>query len=195
MPIDDKLSLINRCLLMKGQRVVATEDDGSDEWNVCSAAYDSYFEPMLEDGEFKFSTAIIELTRTGDATDEHYDDAYGLPSGCLHLIWVKIDDTKQDYRIIGNSVEISCETTDDVMAKYVVEPDVTDLSALFKVALQEAVYSGIESGLKKDQRIADGHLAKADAALQRAKTRGDQQEPKKALFVTRHRTARQYRRG
>jgi hypothetical protein len=195
MPVDDKLALINRCLLLKGQRVVAAEDDGSLEWNVCSAAYDTYFEPMLEDAEFKFSTQIQELTRTGDATDEHFDDAYGLPNGCLHLITVKIDDVKQPYRIVGNEIQISCETTDEVMAKFVAEPDVTELSALFKVALQEAVYSGIESGLKKDQAIANGHIAKADAALQRAKTRGDQQEGKKALFVTRHRTARQFRRG
>jgi hypothetical protein len=195
MPIDDKLSLINRCLLMKGQRVVAAEDDGSVEWNVCSAAYDTYFEAMLEDGEFKFSTDIIELTRTGDAVDPKFDDAYGLPDGCLHLIWVRISDERQKYSIVGNEVQISCETTDDVMAKYIVEPDVSELSALFKVALQEAVNSGIESGVKKEQRIADAHLAKADAALQRAKTRGDQQEPKKAMFVTRHRIARQFRRG
>lgn len=194
MPIDDKASLINRCLLLKGQRTVL-EDDGTDEWNVCSAAYDTYFEAMLEDSEFKFSTSIAELTRTGNATDEHYDDAYGLPNGCLHLIWVKIDDAKQDYRIVGNSIQISTDNTDDVMCKFVTEPDVTELSALFKVALQEAIYSGIEGGLKKDAKEARAHLAMADAALQRAKTRGDQQEGKKALFVTRHRTARQVRRG
>jgi hypothetical protein len=195
MPVDDKLSLISRCLLLKGQRVPTAEDDGSDEWNVCSAAYDTFFEAMLEDSEFKFSTDIEELTRTGDSDDEHFDDAYALPNGCLHLIWVKIDDAIPEYRIVNNKVLLSCDTSDDVMAKFVMEADVADLSAMFKVALQEAVNYGIESGLNKDKAAADGHLAKANAFLQRAKTRNDQQEGKKALFKTRHRTARQYRRG
>jgi len=195
MPIDDKLSLVSRCLLLKGQRQPVSEDDGTDEWNVCSAAYDTWFEAMLEDSEFKFSTEIAELTRTGDSPDEHYEDAYTLPTGCLHLIWVKIDDVPQEYRIVNNEILLSCETTDDVMAKFVQEADVADLSAMFKTALQEAVNAGIESGLKKDQATADRHLAKADMLLQRARTRGDQQEGKKALFITRHRTARQVRRG
>lgn len=207
MPVDSKLSLISRCLLLKGQRVPSAEDDGSDEWNVCSAAYDTYFEAMLEDGEFKFSTDIEDLERAGDSPDQNYEDAYHLPNGCLHIIWVKLPQSNVtttdsdavkpvliDYRIVGNQILL---TDGDAVptAKFVVEPDVADLSAMFKTALQEAVNSGIESGLKKDQGVADRHLAKADALLQRAKTRGDQQEPKKALFKTRHRTARQFRRG
>lgn len=205
MPVDSKLSLIARCLLLKGQRT-CTEDDGTDEWNVCSAAYDTYFEAMLEDGEFKFSTSIADLERSGDSPDADFEDAYDLPTGCLHIITVKLPMTDQTttsdvvkpvpvpYRIVGNQILL---TDGDAVptAKFVVEPDAADLSAMFKTALQEAVNSGIESGLKKDQGTADRHLAKADAMLQRARTRGDQQEPKKALFKTRHRTARQFRRG
>jgi hypothetical protein len=195
MPVQDKLSLINQCLLLKGQNTVAAEDDGSPEWNVASAAYELWLPALLEDGEYKFSTEIVELSRVGDSPDAHYDDAYAIPGTCRHLISVKIEDVPQEYRIVGNQVLLSCEASDEVMAKIVIEPDSTEFSSIFVAALSEFVNSGIESGLKKDQSMADRHIAKGDALAQRAKTRGDQQEPKKSFFKTRHRTARMVRRG
>lgn len=196
----DKLATITDCLLLKGQFVPANEDDGSKEWNVCSAAYDHGVAHLLEEHDWKFSTAIEVLTRSGDSDDPDYDDAYSRPNGCLHIIWVRFasgegdEYVPADYKIVGNQILLD-DGDGIVKAKFVVEPDATEFPAMFNSALRELVYAGIESGLKHDAKQAAGHQAAADVFLQRARTRTDQQEPKRALFRTRHRSARLARRG
>lgn len=193
MPIFSKLSIINTCLLLKGEHPVNVEDDGSDEWNICSAAYEQGVAHALEDHDWKFGTAIETLTRVGDSDDEDFDDEYSKPNGCLHVIWVRVDNVPTPYKIMGGNIQISADTAPT--CKFVQEPGPEDWPAMFVSAINEYVFYGIESGIKKNQSVADGHLAKAHEFLQRAKTRTDQQEPKRALFKTRHRTARQARRG
>lgn len=190
----DKLSIINDCLLLKGQRTVNTQDDGSDEWSVCSAAYDHAVKHLLEEHDWKFGTHIVSLTRTGDADDANYADAYAKPVGALHLVWVRMEDAAADYRIVGGKVLINAGGG-EVTAKVVTEPGPEDWPAMFISALRELIFSGIESGIKKNTTDARIHQGAADEFLRRAKTRTDQEEPKRTLFKGRHRTARSSRRG
>jgi hypothetical protein len=189
-----KLSIVNTCLLLKGQRPVSAEDDGSDEWNICSAAYDQGVAHAIEEHDWKFATEIDTLDRLGDSDDPDFEDEYAKPTGCLHLIWVRVSNVPTPYKIIGDAVQITAGGVDPT-CKFVAEPGPEDWPAMFVSVINEYVFSGIESGIKKNQSTADGHLAKAHEFLQRAKTRTDQQEPKRALFKTRHRIARQTRRG
>src|SRR5690242_7635978 len=106
----DKLSIVTDCLLLKGQSVPTAEDDGSKEWNVCSAAYEQGVGHLLQEHDWKFGTAIAALTRAGDSSDPDYDDAYSRPNGCLHIIWVRIASGEGDeyvpveYKIVGNQI-------------------------------------------------------------------------------------------
>lgn len=66
---------------------------------------------------------------------------------------------------------------------------------MFVSALNEWIYSAIESGLKKDSAQAKGHMSASLAWLERAKSRTDQEEPKRAFFKGNLRRARGVRRG
>lgn len=192
----DKLSLIADCLLLKGQNVPATEDDGSQEWNVCSAAYEHGVKHLIQEHDWNFGTAIETLTRSGDSTDADYEDVYPKPNGCLHLMWVRVDDVRTDeFRIIGNAIYINADEDTTVQAKFVEMPGAEDMPPMFISALNELIYAAIEGGLKKDAKEARNHQAAAVEFLQRAKTRSDQEEPKRSLFKFRMRTARRFRRG
>jgi hypothetical protein len=198
-----KLSIINTALLLKGQNTVNEEDDGSQEWNVCSAAYDQGAKHLLQEHDWKFATDIVELSRVGDSPDHAYEDEYARPSNVLQVIWVKLtDDVSEntsgfettDWKLVGNKILVS-DGGVEVVAKVVLEPDPNEWPPMFVSALQEYVFSGIEGGLKKNINAEMAHKSSALEFLNRAKTRTDQQEPKRALFKTRHRTARRYRRG
>jgi len=198
-----KLSIINTALLLKGQNTVNEEDDGSQEWNVCSAAYDQGAKHLLQEHDWKFATDIIQLTRLGDSPDHNYEDEYQKPAGTLQIVWVKLTDDADDvdsgfestdWKVVNNKILLTDDDS-EVVAKVVLEPDPNDWPPMFVSALQEYVFAGIEGGLKKDTRAQMAHQASALEFLTRAKTRTDQQEPKRALFKTRHRTARLVRRG
>lgn len=196
--MSDKLSTIVDCLLLKGQRIPAVADDGSNEWNVCSAAYEHAVAHLIEEHDWKFATDIVDLTRSGDSVDANFTDAYARPATALHIISILLDDMATTWKIVGNKVLVNAggaTTTSIVSAKIVKQPGPEQWPPMFVSALKEWVFSGIESGLKKDQKVADVHLAKADTFLQRARSRTDQEEPKRALFVSGARSARRLRRG
>lgn len=88
----DKLGLINQMLLMTGNNTVATAEDGSTEWDVCSAAYEHAFEYALDSHDWKQITTVKVLQPTGIAPgDSEFDTAFAKPADCVHIIWVRVN--------------------------------------------------------------------------------------------------------
>lgn len=100
----DKLSLINQQLLLTGNNVVAAAEDGSEEWNVCSAAYEHAFEYALDNHDWKQITNVVTLNSTGTApADSQFDTAFAKPADCVHIIWVRYN---QSGAVGGSNVPI-----------------------------------------------------------------------------------------
>lgn len=189
----DKLTLINQQLSLTGNNLVNTAEDGSNEWQVCSDAYEAALPYMLENGDWKFGTLVATLTHAGDSSDPLYDDAYAKPQDCLHLIWVRLNDRPTDYQILNNQVAINAGGG-IVTAKYVRQPGPEQVTPTFMQALGLFIRAGIYRGLHEDGVAADREEAKAEALLQRARTRADQEQPKRAAFNSRLSAARRVRR-
>lgn len=201
---DDKLSIISAELAMTGNNVPAVADDGSDEWNACSPAYDIGVPLTVERHNWNFATQIAALNRVGDSPDDQYTDAYAMPPGSLSLVWVRadssgieaapaLDEVAIDYKIINNQICLSSEGG-AITAKFVVNPGVQNWPPLFTAIIRLLVRSAIYRGLHEDNAQADREEAKAEALLDEARTRTDQQSPKRAAFTSRAVNARRVRR-
>lgn len=92
-----KLDTINSSLVSTGDNVVNQSDDGSDEWNVCSPAYDRGLSYIMESHNWGFATQVKTLQPSPTPPqDTDFDTAYPLPADLVHLIWVKINQDTQD---------------------------------------------------------------------------------------------------
>jgi len=191
--VPDKLSIINSELALTGNNLVNVEEDGSDEWIVTSAAYDSAVGSVLEAHSWDFDTKIATLNRLGPSPDTEYDDAFAKPAGCLHLIWVRLNNFSVDYKIIGNQICLSSSGL-PVTAKYVADDETQPWPQLFIDAIRCLVRAGIYRGLHEDPATADREEEKAALAIQQARTRVDQEQPKRALFNSRAAMSRRVRR-
>lgn len=178
----DKISIVNDALALTGNALVTVADDGSDEWNTCSAAYEAALPYCLEGGDWKFATIVAELTRAGDPTDPKFEDAYNKPAGLLHLIWVKVDDYPIDYQILDNQIVLN-SGDGTVTVKYVQAPDITNVTPMFAMALRTFVMSGIYRGLHEDNGEANNMWKAGEGFLQLARSRSDMEQPKRAMFV------------
>lgn len=189
-----KFSIVNEALLMCGENVVAAEDNGTKEWNVCSAAYEAGVEHLLDEHDWKFGTAIeVDNDRLGDSPDPAYEDKYAKPNGCLHVIWVKDEGgTSLDWRLVGNNILVTKD--DGITVKFVTEPDPSEWPGLFLKSLRHFVMAGIYRGLKHDARSAQAEEKSAEFYLAKARPRGDSEEPSQARFVSGLATARSRRR-
>lgn len=189
----DKLSIIAGELAQTGDNIPAAADNGSDEWTVCSPAYDSAVAETIEGHSWNFDTNITALVRDGDSPDEVYDDAFAKPNACLHLIWVRLDGQTVDYKIINNQVCLNARGR-PVTAKYILDQGAANWPALFVKVIAARVRAAIFCGLHEDPQTGLMWEKRADQFLAEARTRVDQESPKRAMFNSRARASRYTRR-
>lgn len=218
----DKLSLINEQLAMTGDNLVAAADDGSDEWTVASAGYETGMEYMLDQHDWKQLTTVLTLNATGQVPkDDQFDTVFNKPTDCIHIIWLRVSfsggtggsDFPLLYQIVGNQIYVNLfgggtntgTTAPTVTMKYVSSniPNQAihtngDLGPFmlrtFMTALRKFVEAAIYRGLHDDPGEARQSEASAKMLLQEARTRSDQEQPKRAIFNQRITASRRVRR-
>jgi hypothetical protein len=210
----DKLGLINQMLALTGNDTVNVANDGSDNWRVGSEAYEHAIEFMYEDHDWKAITRILLVAPSPVAPeDEQFDTRYDKPPDCIHIVWVRINGLPVVYQIVGDHIELNATgvapgltipsgvTPGPMTMKYVSSDPAGDasdnfqrMSRTFATALAHFVKAGIYSGLHEDVEQADKEELKGMKILQNAKTRADQEQPKRAAFNYRISAARRVRR-
>ena len=218
----DKLDVINSALAATGDNLVNQADDGSDEWNTCSPAYDRGLAYAMEGHDWGYATQTAVLTPSPTAPqDTDFDTAYPIPVDCVHILWVKINDnnpTKSNiprltlYKIAGTPtgpvIVINARggppppsppvAPAQVTLYYISNAgalcDSTNGTPTLILALIEFVRAGIFGGLHEDHDRADKTWQLGEGILQRARTRYDQQKPKRQFFNSRITAARRIRR-
>lgn len=221
----DKLSVISRALSSTGDNTVSIADDGSDEWNVCSPAYDEALGYIMESHGWGYAAQVITLQPSPTPPqDQAWDTAYPIPPDCVHIIWLKINqDTTSSpstgttptltlYDIMGTATgpvivvnaqggpppPTPTQTPAAITLKYISNSgpltDSTFGTPMLIVALTTFVRSAIYRGLHEDVTEADNVYKGAKAMLQEARTRYDQQKPKRQFFNSRMTASRRIRR-
>lgn len=190
----DKISICFEALALTGNNVPSVADDGSDEWNIASVAYEAAVGSLIEAHSWKFAKAEATLVRSGDSPDEQFDDAFAKPADCLALVWVKVNGLSVDYKIIGNLICIDANGA-AVTCEYVRTPDAGSWPPMFVDCVRQKTMAGIYRGLNEEIPAAERMEVQARMSLQEARTRTDQEQPKRALFISRLHLARQVPRG
>jgi hypothetical protein len=217
-----KIDIIDRALVATGDNTVAVADDGSDEWNVASPAYDDALAYMMESHSWGFAMLTIVLTPSPTPPqDSDFDTAYPLPSDCVHVVWVKLNQNSPNtsnsptlalWKIAGTPTgpvivinsrggpppPLTSVTPAQVTMYYVSNSgaltDSTNGTPTLVLALKAFVVSGIYRGLHEDIAEAEKTWMAGEQYLQRARTRYDQQKPKRQFFNSRIGAVRRIRR-
>lgn len=190
----DKLTIINDALALSGNKPLGQIEDGSKEWNVCTAAYESALLRMLEAHNWPFGTHVATLTRAGTPSDPAFLDAYDKPDDLLHLIWVRLNDVPVTYQVLENQIVLNA-SGQAVTAKYVRQPTVDLLPPTFVDALRTYVESACFQALGTPNAGEAAHKwNRAENWRKEAMTKVDQEQPKRALFQSRLSASRLIRR-
>lgn len=202
----DKLTLINAALSQTGDNLVDAADNGSDEWNIASPAYEDALPAMIEGHSWYWGTDVRTLPPAGNVPDDdQFDTAYNLPSDLVHLIFVRLDDRPCVWGLLNNQLVLNAMGTTlpapgvtpgvvTIKGCFAINSDPTFATPLFVSALKRFVMSGIYRGLHEDTVEAAKMTGEAMSILAMAKSRHDQQLPKRSFFNSRIRAARRIRR-
>lgn len=198
----DKLSVCADALAITGNFVPNVADDGSDEWNIASAGYELAITYMIENHDWKFGTLVAILASTGTApTDPLFDTAYAKPQDSLHIIWVRLNDAPVVYQILNNQIVLNAVGNSPSDAepgvatvKYVRQPTPDQLTPTFTMALRAFVMSAIYRGIHEDLDESARMWKQGVAFMAEARSRSDQEAPKRAMFNSRLAASRRIRR-
>jgi len=203
----DKLGLINSALSQTGDNLVNAANDGSDEWNTCSPAYERGLAYVTEAHPWAWVTTFRALQPAANKpADDTYDTAYNIPSDLVHLILVRVNDRPclwdlQAGQLVCNSMGGPTPQAQGLTALPVTikgifstNSDVQNGTPTVILAMQFFVMSGIYRGLHEDAGEAAHMLNAARAMLEEARSRHDMQKPKRAMFNSRISAARLIRR-
>jgi len=217
-----KVDIINHALAITGDNQPVAVNDGSDEWNTASPGYDDAIAYMIESHSWGFTMLTIVLTPSlTPPQDTDFDTAYPIPADCVHVVWVKINDNNPNlsnsptlalWKIAatptGPVIVINAQggppppnppvTPAQVTMYYVSNSGTLTDSAngtpTIVLALKAFVTSAIYRGLHEDIPEADKMWMAGEQYLQRARTRYDQQKPKRQFFNSRIGAVRRIRR-
>src|SRR4051812_42939364 len=180
----DRLSIIQTACRQSGNNPPNVEDDGSEEWDHGSSAYETALPYAIESGNWKFLTTVAVLTSTGVApTDPLFDTAYAKPPNLAHLIWVRLSNVPVEYQVLDNEIVLNNTGAQVVTAKFVQqETSIEEVTPTFALGLLSFVMSGIYRGLNENESAADKAWAFGEHLLRNAMTRSDQEQPKRAMF-------------
>lgn len=163
-----------------------TEEDGSPEWTVGSAAYEASVSYLLGSHDWKFETTIATLQRVGDGDDDYYADIYAKPVNTLGLSWVKQGGYGLDWKIIGNRIYTTrLNSSDALKAKVVLRGDPSGWNPLFVQALHAGVKGGLYTGLNEDTSEGARQEALMQSYLAQARTRTDREDKPRPAFRSR----------
>jgi hypothetical protein len=220
----DELGLINSALSMTGDNLVTAVDNGSDEWNVADPAYQRGLAYASESHQWGFASLVVTLQPSPTPPqDTQWDTAYPIPTDCVHIVWLKINQDTYDpsnsttaqftlYDIMGTPTGPVIVTNAQggppppnppvapsaITLKYISNSgalcDSTSGTPTLILALQSFVMSGIYRGLHEDTAEGDKMWMAGEKMLQMARTRYDQQKPKRQFFNSRITASRRIRR-
>lgn len=203
-----KIDVINSALSQTGDNPVLVADDGSDEWNTCSPAYEDALPAMIESHPWGWTSDVRVLQPAANKPDDdQYDTACNLPPDLVHLVWVRLNDMPCVWDLLNNQLVVNAMGGPPAPAPGTVTPaiitikgafatnsDPTYATPLFVSALKRFVMAGIYRGLHEDTATAVAMTKEAKEILAVAKTRHDEQKPKRAMFNSHISAARRIRR-
>jgi hypothetical protein len=211
----DKLALINSALAQTSNNLVAVADDGSEEWDVCSPAYERALGYIIERHPWSWTRTMAVLQPAANApADPEWDTAFNLPADLVHLIYIRVDNRPAPYAVMmgpstsglrpqvvtnaqgGPPAPIPPQVPAAVLAAYISSStsDPQFATPMLILALEQFVIAGIYRGLHEDTASAMAQLKLAELTLLQAQARHDQQLPKRAFFNSRLQAARRIRR-
>jgi len=201
-----KLEIINSALSQCGDNLVPVADDGSEEWNAASPAYERGLAYVCESHPWSWLTDMRTLAPSDIAPDDdQFDTAYPLPADLVHLIMVRMNDRPCVWGLLNNQLVVNAQggppapnpptTPYPVTIKgiFSTNSDPTFATPTVVLALQAFVMSGIYRGMHTDTNEADKLWAAGMHLLAEAKARHDMQSPKRAAFNSRYTAVRRNR--
>jgi len=179
------IKICSRASLLIGGDVIQSFDDGTAEATICDAMYEDMARSALTNSRWRFATDQAVLNRLTDAPSGRWDAAYQLPSECIMLSGVTVNDYPIKYDSYGSKVFCDSSENEVLIADYVFRANETDWPPYFVTAVEYVMAGVLAVSVARDSQLATLMEQKANFQMTQARRLQSQTQTNRKLNTSR----------
>ena len=119
----NNIKICQQALVLFGANPISSFDDGTTEATACQNLYEDTARDELSQYRWRFASNQIQLSRLESAPSAKWDAAYQLPTNCLAVSTVYVNDIPIDFDRYEDMIFCQAETSDVVVLEGVFRVD------------------------------------------------------------------------
>ena len=116
---DSALEVATNALYLIGADAITDFTEDTVEAKVANALYEDIVRTSFASFRWRFATTQSNLVRVSTAPKGKFDSSYNIPSSCITLIGVTVNDLPIDYDVYGNKVFCNATSNDTVLLDFI----------------------------------------------------------------------------
>jgi len=179
------IKICSRASLLIGGDAIQSFEDGTAEATVANAMYEDMAQAALTNSRWRFATDQAVLNRLANAPTGRYDAAYQLPTECIMLNAVTVNDHPIKYDTYGSKVFCDASINEELIADYNFRADESTWPPYFVVAVEYVMAGVLATSVARDQQLATMMEGKANLLMAQARRLDSQTQTSRKLNTSR----------
>ena len=185
MPANTAIKICSRASILMGGNPISSFAEGTAEADICDAMYEDIARAALTNTRWRFATNQEQLSRLASAPTGRFDAAYQLPSGCLMVNAVTVNDAPLIYDTYGDMIYCDASTSDVVIADFISRADENNWPPYFTIAVEYAMASVLATSVARDSQLTQLMEQKANILMMQGRRLDSQQQTTRKLNTSR----------
>ncbi len=164
-----------------GGTLIASFSDGTVEADVANAMYEDIARTALTNTRWRFASNQAVMPRLADEPVSRYSAAYQIPSDCLMVSAVTINDNPIQYDRYGDKVYCDASNNDEVVIDYIFRALEGDWPPYFITVVEYQMAALMAVSVARDGSLAAMFEEKAAREIVRARRLESQQQTTRKL--------------
>jgi len=184
------IAVASKGLVLIGANPITSFSAISTEATVADTIYEEVVEDLITDFPWRFTVVQDSLNRLLSEPEALWDAAYQLPSNCINVIRVTINDVDIDYAVYGDQVFCNAGADETVVCDFQTRPDETAWPPYFRMAAEFTLAALFAAAVAGDDKLATLWDGKAEVKLRKARNRDSVQQTTSKVDTSRFIAAR-----
>jgi len=179
------LDVASNALFLMGADSISSFTASNAEAKVANALYEDIIQSSFASHRWRFATKQTTLTRLDVAPTSRYDAAYHIPSSCITINAVTVNDTPIKYDVYQNKIHCDETVNSTVVLDFVERVSEAEWPSYFTTAVEFSLASTFAITLARDAQLAQLMDQKATMLFAKARNIDSQQQTTRKLNTSR----------
>ena len=179
------LDVASNALFLMGADSISSFSASTAESKVANALYEDIVQSSFASHRWRFATRQVALTKLDTDPIGRFDSAFHIPSSCVTINAVTVNDTPIKYDIYQNKIYCDEPSTSTVILDFVDRVPESDWPSYFTTAVEFSLASTFAITLARDASLSNLMDQKSGILFAKARNIDSQQQTTRKLNTSR----------